>query len=86
MVFCPRMANLTDKHPRNAAGPYYVDSSCTDCDLCRSLAPDIFIRDDDLGFTFVTRQPQTPDEIACAEAGRTGCPTDSIGNDGGAVD
>jgi ferredoxin len=59
-----------------------VDSTCIDCDLCRSTAPDFFSRSAELGSSIVHRQPVTPDEIARAEDGLQACPTDSIGNDG----
>jgi ferredoxin len=60
-----------------------VDDTCIDCDLCRSIAPQFFVRYDVGGYTYVPRQPVTLDEIAQAEEGRIGCPTESIGNDGG---
>lgn len=76
------MASLNDRLPQNVPGRYYVDSSCIDCDLCRTTAPTIFRRDDETGFSFVHHQPATPEEIALAEEAREGCPTESIGNDG----
>jgi len=77
------MADPTNKAPENVPGPYYVDDTCIDCDHCRSIAPDFLVRQDADGYTYVPRQPRTPEEIAQAEEGRLGCPTDSIGNDGG---
>ena len=76
------MAEKNDRLSQNVTGPYYVDSTCVDCDLCRNTAPDFFRRDDETGFSFVHRQPFTPDEIALAEEAKQGCPTESIGNDG----
>jgi len=76
------MAEKNDRLSQNVTGPYYVDSTCVDCDLCRNTAPDFFRRDDETGFSFVHRQPVTPDEIALAEEAERGCPTESIGNDG----
>ena len=76
------MASLTDRLSQNVPGLYYVDSSCIDCDLCRSTAPGVFARDDEIGSSFVHRQPLTADELALAEEAREGCPTGSIGNDG----
>ncbi len=75
------MPNLLERLSRNAPGPFYVDASCTDCDLCRSLAPEFFHRDDDTGYSFVYRQPITPDEIAQADDALTSCPSESIGRD-----
>lgn len=75
------MATLSDRLPTNAAGAYYVDSTCIDCDQCRVMAPDLFGRSDD-GLSFVQRQPATPEEIALVEEIVTSCATSSIGNDG----
>ena len=76
------MANPNDRLPQNVPGRYYVDSSCIDCDLCRSTAPNVFKRDDEIGSSIVYRQPVTQEEVDLAEDARTGCPTESIGNDG----
>lgn len=76
------MPNLIERLAENAAGAFYVDASCTDCDLCRSTAPEFFSRHDELGFSIVHRQPVTPDEIALAQEALDGCPSNSIGNDG----
>lgn len=76
------MAEQHRRTPENVPGPYYVDDSCVDCGLCPSSAPQIFIREDLRGYTYVHRQPQTPEEVAAAEEAREACPTESIGNDG----
>jgi ferredoxin len=76
------MANLADRLPDNAPGRYYVDSTCIDCDQCRSLAPEFFTRQDDSGLTIVTRQPETAEDVARLEDILAGCATGSIGNDG----
>lgn len=77
-----RMADPQQRTPENVPGAYYVDDSCIDCDLCRSIAPETFRRVDAGGYTAVWRQPATPEEKALAEEAREGCPTDTIGNDG----
>ncbi len=76
------MADLNYRLSINVPGAFYVDDTCTDCDLCRSLAPDFFTRDDATGNSYVFRQPVTPEEIAEAEDARQSCPTESIGHDG----
>ena len=76
------MAERRNRLSQNVPGPFYVDSTCVDCDLCRNTAPDFFRRDDETGFSFVYRQPITPQEKALAEEARQSCPTESIGNDG----
>lgn len=76
------MADPTDKTPPNADGAYYNDSTCIDCDLCREIAPSLFRRNDDLGLSYVWRQPETKEETALAEEALNSCPTESIGRDG----
>lgn len=75
------MATLSERLPQNAPGRFYVDSSCIDCDMCRTNAPETFRRDDATGYSYVFRQPITTEEISLAEEARN-CPTDSIGNNG----
>jgi ferredoxin len=76
------MAEKTDKQPKNASGPYYVDTQCIDCDVCRDMAPDHFARNDDDAYSYVFRQPATPAEVElCAEALQS-CPVEAIGDDG----
>jgi len=76
------MADKNLKNPENVKGRFYVDNSCIDCDMCRNIAPNFFKRQDEGGYSYVYRQPQTSDEIAQAEEARTSCPTETIGNDG----
>lgn len=76
------MADKTDKLPDNAAGQFYVDTQCIDCDVCRDMAQDNFTRNDDNGYSFVYKQPVTQEEFdLCIEA-MTQCPVEAIGNDG----
>lgn len=79
------MADPNHTPSENVPGPYYVDDTCIDCDRCRSIAPQFFVRQDDGGYTYVRQQPLTEEETALAEEARLNCPTESIGNDGAAV-
>lgn len=81
VYFLGVMPNPFEKTPGNVPGPYYVDTSCIDCDLCRANAPDVFARDAETGFSFVHHQPTTAEELALAERAREECPCDCIGND-----
>ena len=66
----------------NIMGKYYCDIECIDCDLCREMAPDNFGRNDDGGYSYVTKQPENEEEeTLCAEA-LDACPVEAIGNDG----
>jgi ferredoxin len=76
------MANIGDKHPDQPDGKYYVDTQCIDCDLCRETAPANFQRNEEAGFSYIYKQPETPEEEAlCADA-KANCPTEAIGDDG----
>jgi ferredoxin len=80
------MANRNEKNPGNVPGPFYVDITCIDCDLCRESAPEFFRRNDDAGVSIVFKQPVTPEEFKAARVGLESCPTDSIGDDGAGGD
>jgi ferredoxin len=75
------MANILDRLPQNAPGRFYVDSTCIDCDVCRSHAPVFFRRDDEIGQSHVFHQPVTAEEIALCREALEGCPTESIGEE-----
>lgn len=75
------MPDLNAKQPQNVPGRYYVDKNCIDCDVCRDLAEANFTRDDDGGYSYVYKQPETPEEeVLCQEALEV-CPVEAIGND-----
>jgi len=76
------MADITQKVPENQPGRYYVDATCIDCDLCRETAPEVFGRQDDEGYSYVIRQPNSPAEEAATLAALDECPVEAIGNDG----
>lgn len=76
------MADRDNKNTENTPGVFYVDDQCIDCDLCRETAPANFTRQDDAGYSFVFKQPVTPEEIAACEEAMQGCPVEAIGSDG----
>jgi ferredoxin len=67
----------------HVGGKYYVDNQCIDCDLCRETAPNNFKRNDDGGYSFVYKQPESPEEEAQCKEAKEGCPVEAIGDDGG---
>ena len=75
------MATVANKFKENAAGQYYVDDACIDCDLCRQAAPGNFQRID-AGYSIVAKQPETPQEEAQCHQAMGACPVEAIGNDG----
>jgi len=56
------MADSTDKVTDNVDGSWFVDTNCIDCDLCRQTAPDNFERNEDDGYTYVSKQPENEEE------------------------
>ncbi len=77
------MAFLDEKLPDNAAGKFYVDRNCIDCDVCRDTAPRFFTRNDDNAYSFVCRQPENPGEEQLCREAMDACPVEAIGDDGG---
>ena len=76
------MADTANRYPENIAGAYYVDNQCIDCDLCRETAPNSFKRNDDGGYSFVYKQPDTVEEQKLAKEAMEGCPVEAIGSNG----
>ena len=77
------MADKEAKLGDNVPGPFYVDDQCIDCDACRATAPDNFTRNEEEGYSYVVKQPESPEEWdLCVEA-LEGCPVEAIGDDGG---
>lgn len=79
------MAFVQDKLPDNIPGKFYVDRLCIDCDVCRDTSPANFRRNDENGYSFVYKQPETPaEQELCIEA-MNACPVEAIGDDGAAL-
>jgi ferredoxin len=76
------MADNTDKVEGNVDGDFYVDSNCIDCDLCRQTAPDNFDRNEDEGFSYVSKQPENEEEEQQCRDAIEECPVEAIGDDG----
>ncbi|MCK5377752.1 MAG: ferredoxin [Acidobacteria bacterium] len=76
------MADMDDKVEGSVGGKYYVDSSCIDCDVCRTTAPDNFQANEDEGFSFVFKQPGNDEEEEQCQEALDACPVEAIGDDG----
>lgn len=76
------MADVDDKVEGSVAGKYYVDSSCIDCDVCRTTAPNNFQANEDEGFSFVFKQPENDEEEEQCQEALEACPVEAIGDDG----
>ncbi len=79
------MADLRDKLPDNEPGKYFVDRNCIDCDVCRDTAPRNFCRNDENGYSYVYKQPETAEERELCEEAMMACPVEAIGDDGAAA-
>lgn len=76
------MADFSNRLPENAKGAFFVDDQCIDCDACRATAPDNFSRDDEKGYSFVSKQPESETEYQLCIDALEGCPVEAIGSDG----
>ena len=76
------MADVDDKVPGNVEGKYYVDSSCIDCDVCRTTAPNNFAANEDEGYSYVFKQPENDEEEEQCQEAMEACPVEAIGGDG----
>ncbi len=71
------MANPKLRLAENAAGEFFVDSTCIDCDTCRQIAPATFRDHGDQSSVY--RQPESKEELLLANMALVACPTGSIG-------
>lgn len=76
------MPSREKKWPENVEGVFYVDEQCIDCDACRTEAPDHFRRSEAHGYSYVFRQPVTPEEQEKCRFALEACPVEAIGSDG----
>jgi glyoxylase-like metal-dependent hydrolase (beta-lactamase superfamily II)/ferredoxin len=76
------MASTKRRLPANVPGPFFVDSTCIDCDACRWIAPETFEEHGE--HSRVHRQPESDEQTAAALRALVACPTASIGGPKGA--
>ena len=76
------MADPESRVDSNIAGKWYVDLECIDCDLCRTTAPENFKANEDEGYSFVFKQPESDEEAELCQQALEECPVEAIGNDG----
>ena len=76
------MADKNAKQAENVPGKFYVDDQCIDCDVCRETAPKNFIRQEDNGYSYVYKQPESPEEEGQCKEAMESCPVEAIGDDG----
>ena len=76
------MAELANRYNNNVAGKYFVDDQCIDCDLCRQAAPMNFARSEEVGYSYVYKQPESEEEEQNCKEAMEGCPVEAIGDFG----
>lgn len=76
------MAFTKDRLRDNVAGEFYVDRNCIDCDVCRDTAHSNFTRNDENGYSYVFKQPETVGERELCQEAMNACPVEAIGDDG----
>jgi glyoxylase-like metal-dependent hydrolase (beta-lactamase superfamily II)/ferredoxin len=72
------VARVSARLPENAAGDFFVDETCIDCDTCRQVAPAVFGQSA-RSLAYVHAQPVTGAERHRALMALVACPTSSIG-------
>jgi glyoxylase-like metal-dependent hydrolase (beta-lactamase superfamily II) len=67
---------MSERHPRNAPGDWFVDTACIDCGAAQNVAPGLIVEQD--GQSVFARQPATLEETLQAWRARLLCPTASV--------
>src|SRR5258708_39148117 len=80
------MADPRLRHPASVPGPWFVDTTCIDCDACRQLAPAVFAESDGHGPATVWRQPASAEDERAASRALVACPTAALPAGGRALD
>lgn len=76
------MADKSNKQPLNVPGKFFVDTECIDCDVCRQTAPNYFKANEEDGYSYVYKQPETEQGREECEEALEACPVEAIGRDG----
>lgn len=71
------MATINLRRAENVSGDFYVDSTCIDCDTCRWMNGEVFVRKGEM--SAVQHQPNNEEERLAALQALLSCPTASIG-------
>lgn len=76
------MLKLPVRLPENAAGGFYVDSRCVDCEVCRDIAPENFKRVAARRYAVVFKQPVSAEQESLCREALECCPVEAIRDDG----
>lgn len=72
---------MRTRHPQNAIGDWYVDTTCTNCGAAQTVAPGLIVERD--GQSVFDHQPVTVDELRQAWRARILCPSASVRTESG---
>jgi ferredoxin len=72
------LADPTNRNPRNAAGPWFVDLRCIACDTCTDISPEIFGRGEDRKAFVKEHRPFEGDMFRAA---LESCPVEAVGDE-----
>ena len=75
------MARVQNRLSGNAPGEFFVDDACIDCETCRIVAPEVFVRSEALGMSVVREQPRSDNGALRAKMALVACPTSAIGTE-----
>ncbi|KXK32538.1 MAG: hypothetical protein UZ16_OP3001002532 [Candidatus Hinthialibacteria bacterium OLB16] len=75
------MAQASDRWEDNAEGPYYIDKSCSMCNLCTEIAPDNIREAPEGDHCYISRQPEAGDETTNLQDAIDQCPCEAIGKE-----
>jgi glyoxylase-like metal-dependent hydrolase (beta-lactamase superfamily II)/ferredoxin len=73
------MARVQNRLADNAPGEFFVDDACIDCETCRIVAPEVFVRSEALAMSVVGAQPRSDEGARRAKMALVACPTSAIG-------
>lgn len=60
---------------------YTVDENCIACDACVVEAPNFFSMNEEEGHAFVSKQPETDQQIELCEMALESCPVEAISSE-----
>jgi ferredoxin len=73
------MANKQNRHPLNVEGKFWVDQdSCLACDTCQLEAPENFEFNKDTCSSYVSKQPESEDELKAVRRAIFVCAVEAI--------
>lgn len=78
------MADKSMRLPQNAPGKWYVDETCTPCNVCVEEAPMLlkYLGEEGGSQVVFVKQPEGADEEEAAQKALDVCPIQAIGDDG----